>query len=314
MAARTLGEIFSGAGGMGQGAKQAGWRTLWAVDNDKWACKTFERNLGLRPVCADVRSIDWTAFERPDLIAFGFPCNSFSVAGDWTRDKGFASDKYGRLYKCAVDALSILQPAFFLGENVKGVLSKRDEFETIMRDLRGAGYAVAAVKVNAFDHGVPQTRRRVLFLGVRNGTGGAWAPLQRRKAMTSGEALAGLPDDAPNHERLNHSARIVDLLRKIPPGSSARECGLRKYRALYRRLDPAKPSFTILATTTTGNPHHWAEPRACTNRELARLQTFPDNFVFEGPRTSALSQIGMAVPPMLAEAAFRAARFGARGF
>ena len=71
----TVGEIFSGAGGTALGAKQAGWRTLWAVDSDEWACRTFERNLGLTPVCADVRSIDWTAFERPDCIAFGYPCD-----------------------------------------------------------------------------------------------------------------------------------------------------------------------------------------------------------------------------------------------
>lgn len=310
MAGGTVGEIFSGAGGIALGAKRAGWRTLWACDSDKWACKTFERNLGVKPVCADVRNIDWADFPKVDLIAFGFPCNSFSVAGDWTRAKGFDNQQYGQLYRYGVDALRILQPDFFLAENVIGVASRRDEFEAIMRDLRGAGYAAAAIKVSAADYGVPQIRRRVLFLGARNGTGGSWVEFQKRKPMTAGEALAGIPDDAPNHGKMEHSARVVEKLRKIPPGSSAKECGLSKYKSNYRRLDPGKPSYTIMASSTTMNPQHWAEPRSCTNRELARLQTFPDEFIFEGPRTSVMSQIGMAVPPMLAEAAFRAVRFG----
>ena len=295
---------------MALGAKRAGWRTLWAVDSDEWACKTFERNLGLRPVCGDVRSIDWAGFPKVDLCAFGFPCNSFSNAGDWTRAKGFANEKYGQLYKYAVDALRALQPDFFLAENVIGVATNRDEFAAIMRDLRGAGYATAAIKVDAADYGVPQERRRVLFLGARNGTGGSWVEFQMRAPVTAGEALAGIPDDAPNHRKMEHGARVVEMLREIPPGSSARECGFKEYKSTYRRLDPGKPSFTVIASTTTSNPQHWAEPRSCTNRELARLQTFPDEFVFEGPRTSVLSQIGMAVPPMLAEAAFRAVRFG----
>lgn len=294
MGARTVGEIFSGAGGIALGAKQAGWRTLWAVDNDQWACKTFERNLGLKPICGDARAVDWGALPKVGCIAFGFPCVSFSTAG---RRDGLEGEQ-GRLYECGIAALQALQPDYAIAENVLGIRNIPGELDIVASAMRGAGYRVEVAELDAAHYGVPQHRHRMIFLGVRKDLPAGIGHPQRHAAASGPEALAGIPPNAPNHE----VPPVRDEFAAVPPGGAGWKYGLTKFRASLKRMPNDGPARTVTASDST---IHWREHRLLSNRERARLQSFPDDFAFSGSPASVRQQIGNALPPKTAEAIFR---------
>lgn len=316
-----VGELFCGAGGLAVAAKMARvvdsrgrtyrCRSVWANDIDHWACATYRHNIGGRVIEGPVQELDFEKLEPIDGLMFGFPCNDYSVVGE---HKGLHGD-YGPLYTYGVKALNVHKPLWFLAENVSGLSSANEgeAFIRILEDLKsaGPGYKVTAHLYRFEDYGVPQMRHRVILVGFRADldlTFRVPKPTTLGHPVTAAEALQGVENVRFNNEQTRHSKRTVKLLSYIPPGENAWYPGVpeelrlnvRGYHmsAIYRRLHPDRPAYTITAKGGGGtHGYHWKEPRALTNRERARLQTFPDDFEFLGPKEAVRSQIGMAVPP-----------------
>lgn len=326
-----LAELFSGPGGLALGAIRSfaenedtiyGIEPVWANDYDADTCKTYARNIHngdeKRVVCTDVREIDFTKVPKFDVLAFGFPCNDFSVVGE---QKGF-DGKFGPLYSHGVRAINTHNPKWFIAENVSGLQSANGgrAFKQILRDLgsAGKGYALTPHLYKFEEYGVPQQRHRIVIIGIRKDLGLQFkvpAPTTKYNYVSAREAIENprISDTAQNHELTKQSADVVERLKYIPAGENAWYEGIPQHLRLnvkgarmsqiYKRLDPEKPSYTITGSGGGGtHVYHWLEHRALTNRERARLQSFPDSFVFEGSKESARKQIGMAVPPVGAQA------------
>ncbi len=325
-----LGELFSGAGGMALGASWASYKSwgfehVWAIDIDRDSCQTIKENKIVR--CdrvkrQDVRKVDFAALPGIDGLVFGFPCNDFSAVGE----RRGISGQYGGLYKNGVEALNALNPKFFVAENVSGLSSvnKRADFERILNELREAslGYTVVENLYKFEGYGIPQKRHRYMIVGFRSDTDVTFQhPKPNGKVKTAKEALEGepLPNYVRNNERTVQSQQVVERLKYINPGENvftAKRIPDRlklKMKSgatisqIYRRLLPDEPSYTVTGSGGGGTHlYHWEEHRALTNRERARLQTFPDTYVFEGRKESVRRQIGMAVPPEGAKIVFQA--------
>lgn len=320
------GEFFSGPGGMSLGVSQATGSSLvvehkWAVDIDADAVSTYNLNIAPVAVQADVRELDVTRLSPIDLFCFGFPCNDFSVVGEKLGING----SYGPLYSFGVSVLDHHQPLAFIAENVSGLSSANEgqTFRTILDDLAsaGPGYTVVPHLYNAEDYGVPQSRKRILIVGIRTDVTAKFlppAPLTGRpRTVRDALITSPIPEDSPNHERTKQSRVVIERLKYIRPGENAFTATLpdelklnvagAKISQIYRRLLPDKPAYTITGSGGGGtHVYHWEENRALTNRERARLQSFPDDFVFVGSKESVRKQIGMAVPPDLARAVAKA--------
>lgn len=330
-----LAELFCGPGGLGLGALLAsvsqndityGIKPVWANDIDEDACKTYTKNVHngdlVGVVCSPVEEIDFEKITAFDALAFGFPCNDFSLVGE---QKGF-NGKYGPLYTYGVKAINIHNPMWFMAENVSGLQSANNggAFTKILEDLEkaGRGYNLTAHLYKFEEYGVPQYRRRVVIIGIRKDLGLEFkvpAPTTPNKHKTAKQALEEppIPPDAPNNETTRQSEVVVERLKHIPPGENAWYKGIPEHLRLnvkkarmsqiYKRLHPDKPAYTITGSGGGGtHVYHWSENRALTNRERARLQSFPDNFIFEGSKESVRKQIGMAVPPKAAQVVIEA--------
>jgi len=326
-----LAEIFSGPGGLALGAIQSrvenekaiyGIKPIWANDVDLDTCKTYIRNIHggnkEQVVCSDVRKIDFKKVPKFDVLAFGFPCNDFSVVGE---QKGF-DGKFGPLYSHGVRAINMHNPKWFIAENVSGLQSANNgnAFKQILKDLgsAGKGYTLTPHLYKFEEYGVPQQRHRIVIIGIRKDLGLRFkipAPTTKYNYVSAREAIENprIPDTAENHELTKQSADVVERLKYIPAGENAWYEGIpqrlrlnvkgARMSQIYKRLDPEKPAYTITGSGGGGtHVYHWSEDRALTNRERARLQSFPDNFIFEGSKESARKQIGMAVPPIGAQA------------
>lgn len=331
-----LAELFCGPGGLANGAKSATVidkdgnkfevEPIWANDIDENTCKTYAMNIHngdlSKVVCAPIETIDINSVPLFDVLAFGFPCNDFSVVGE---QKGF-NGKFGPLYSYGVNAINIHNPKWFIAENVSGIQSANDgkAFEKILDDLKnaGKGYSITAHQYKFEEYGVPQTRHRVVIIGIRQDLGLEFkvpAPTTVNKYVSAKDAIENPPitADAPNNDTTSQSKVVVERLKHIPPGENAWFSGIpehlrlkvkgAKLSQIYKRLHPAKPSYTITGSGGGGtHGYHWSENRALTNRERARVQTFPDYFVFEGSKESVRKQIGMAVPPKAAQSIIEA--------
>lgn len=331
------GELFCGPGGLALGAK---WAKVtdengniykinhaWAVDYCESACKTYRRNICGNPddptvYVKDVKDLDIESLPPIDAFSFGFPCNDYSIVGE---QKGIEG-KYGSLYTYGIKVINYHNPLFFVAENVGGLKSVNDgkAFIQILRKLSeaGKGYKLVPHLYKFEEYGVPQTRHRIIIVGIRSDQNVEFkvpAPTTPDCYITSREAITNppIPADAPNHEFTRHKAKTVEMLKYIPPGENAwyegipEELRLKVKRTrmsqIYKRLHPDYPSYTITGSGGGGtHVYHWEEPRALTNRERARLQTFPDNFIFEGSKEKVRQQIGMAVPPKAAKVIFEA--------
>lgn len=318
-----LAELFCGPGGLSLGASRSkvsnkveefSVQPIWANDIDENTCKTYIRNI--HPAnpeavyCGPVEGINFDNVPKFDVLAFGFPCNDFSLVG---KQKGFEG-KYGPLYTYGVKAINTHNPKWFIAENVGGLSSANSgmAFKKILEDLKhaGKGYTITGHLYKFEDYGVPQYRHRIVIIGIRNDQKLEFkvpAPTHVGKHISVSEALKNIPKDAPNNEITKQSETVVQRLMHIPPGENAWYKGIpAKYRLnvkgakmsqIYKRLDPKKPSYTVTGSGGGGtHVYHWKEPRALTNRERARIQTFPDDFIFEGSKESVRKQIGMAVP------------------
>ncbi len=330
-----MGELFCGPGGLALGAERAyaegpngefKIKPLWANDIDQSTCETYRNNIikknGGTIIESDVRELDIAGLAECDGLAFGFPCNDFSVVGE----KRGIHGTYGNLYQFGVKVLNIHEPQWFIAENVTGLLSANagSTFITILEALKtaGPGYETTTHLYKFEEYGVPQSRHRIIIVGIRRDLGLQFkvpAPTTPNRPRTARDALENppIPDDAPNNERTRHTQKVVKMLEYIPPGGNAwcenipKELRLNvkgaRMSQIYRRLDPNQPAYTVTGSGGGGtHMYHWDEPRALTNRERARLQTFPDDFVFIGPKENVRRQIGMAVPPDGAAVIFQA--------
>ncbi len=317
-----LGELFCGPGGLACGAKTAQIENSeykiahkWANDYDRDTCDTYIHNICPENpesvICQDVRKLDIGSLSSIDALAFGFPCNDFSVVGE---QKGFEGE-YGPLYTYGVKVLKKYKPKWFLAENVGGLKSANDggAFKKILKDLENAGYILYPHLYKFEEYGIPQARHRIIIIGIRKDlpfifrvpSPAPYADIDN----TSRTALEVPPilKDAPNNELTRQSAIVTERLTHIKPGQNAFTADLpselqlnvkgAKISQIYKRLDPNKPAYTVTGSGGGGTHiYHYAEPRALTNRERARLQTFPDDYVFKGTKESVRRQIGMAVP------------------
>lgn len=330
-----LGELFSGPGGIGMGAKLAtigdsSYKIVhqWSNDFDKDTCRTYARNVMGDPestavIYGDVRTLDFdllASIGDIDGLAFGFPCNDFSVVGE---RKGFDGE-YGPLYTYGVKALRMFRPAFFLAENVGGLTSNANgkAFAQILKDMRAAGYKLVPHLYKFERYGVPQARHRIIIVGIRDDLDHEFrvpSPAPYESTDVSSRAaltVPPIPDWATNQERTKQSPTVIERLELIGEGDSAFTANLperlqiktaTKISQIYKRLHSERPSYTITGSGGGGtHVYHWEEPRALTNRERARLQTFPDSFVFEGSKESVRKQVGMAVPVQGARIIFEA--------
>lgn len=332
-----LGELFCGPGGIALGAKNAKVRFngsfasishAWATDYDADTCDTYRKNICPENpetvICHDIRTLDYellAAISEIDGLAFGFPCNDFSAVGE---QKGIHGE-FGPLYSYGVKALRMFRPKWFLAENVGGLRNANDgkAFDIILNSFKEAGYKIVPHLYKFEKYGVPQARHRIIIVGIRDDIPQVFrVPSPEPYAninVSSRNAIENppIPDNAPNHELTKQSDSVVERLKHIKPGENAFNANLpdhlklnvkgAKISQIYKRLDPDKPSYTVTGSGGGGtHVYHWSENRALTNRERARLQTFPDDFVFCGSKESVRKQIGMAVPPKGAEVVFNA--------
>ena len=325
-----LAEFFSGPGGMGYGAsiskvKDNSIEHAWATDYDQDSCNTYKRNIDSNNVyCEKIENffdlVDKKKIILPkfDCFAYGFPCNDFSNVGEQLGFKG----KFGPLYSYGVELINRYHPKWFVAENVGGIKSSNEgkSFTKILKDLEeaGKGYDLTVHKYKFEEYGIPQARHRIIIVGIKKELKLKFkVPKPTFKTMTSKEALSNIPKNAFNNELTNNSKQVIERLKYIKPGMSAFNSNIPKHLQLnvkgakisqiYKRLDPNKPSYTVTGSGGGGtHVYHWKENRALTNRERARLQTFPDSFIFEGSKESVRKQIGMAVPVLGAKIVFEA--------
>lgn len=300
--------LFAGCGGLDLGFIQAGHKIVFANDFDKDCKLTYEKNIGNHFWLGDVKQLDTSILPDYDILTGGFPCQGFSVANLY-RD---VSDSRNELYLQIVRIISETKPKYFLAENVPGLLSLGkgavakmilDEFKKIGIEDGGTGYSVKMYLLNAVNYGVPQSRKRVIFLGVSNN-------IEREKRdilfqnfppkkthdnkdpkckpfKTLRDSIGDLPD--PLHKNAGKILNHYGLKHKVK---------INGYMG-NRKLDWDKPGPTIVGRGGgTGGPVIAVHPncnRRFTVRETARIQSFPDDFEFCGATSSQFRQIGNAV-------------------
>lgn len=293
----TAVSLFCGAGGLDLGFERAGFKTIWANDFDKDACKTHQNWSEAEIVCGDISKVDVSMIPDSDIILGGFPCQGFSLSGPRKID-----DSRNSLYKYYVNIVKNKKPKAFIGENVKGLLTMGNGkiIDAIINEFSECGYNVFYKLLNAKNYGVPQDRERVIICGFRKDLGISTFeyPVPRNYIITLREALKNIPQ--PTDDEVCQA-----------PYSS-------RYMSRNRKRDWDDVSYTIPAmakqvTLYPGSPDMvkldkdlWefgknGITRRLSWREAAAVQTFPADLEFYGDLISKYKQIGNAVPVKLAE-------------
>jgi DNA (cytosine-5)-methyltransferase 1 len=318
-------ELFAGGGGLALGLEVAGFETAALNEMDHDACDTLRRN---RPswnvIEGDVSTLDFTGFEAIDLVSGGFPCQAFSYAGNRA---GF-EDARGTLFFEFARVIRETQAKVFLGENVRGLLTHDSgrTLEVIKSVISDIGYTLVKPRIlKALFYRVPQKRERLALVGIRNDLATrlekfTWPSVAGRvytlrDALCKGELF---DCDVPPSAGVSYPEHKAKIIAKVPPGGYWRDLPdalQREYlkgsyhleggkTGMARRLSWDEPSLTLTcapAQNQTGRCHP-VETRPLTIREYARIQTFPDEWVFCGSTMSQYKQIGNAVPVNLAAA------------
>ena len=328
-------DLFCGCGGLSLGFEKAGINVLVGIDAWQDAITTFNYNhKNSKGICADLSTLEPSEIEKElngksvDLIIGGPPCQGFSVAG-----KRIVDDVRNKLYKNFVRFVEYYKPKAFMMENVPNILSIGGGIvrDSIVKDFSDLGYKVVYQVLTASNYGTPQNRKRAVFVGFTNGFEFKFPERTVEKLITSSEALSDLPENsledgtsylvAPNcdyqklmrcnsdkvynHQITEHNERTKEIIALVPDGGNYKNLPeelqqTRKVHIAWTRLNSQKPSFTI----DTGHRHHFHYKwnRIPTVRESARIQSFPDDFIFLGTKTSQYKQVGNAVPPLMSEA------------
>lgn len=285
--------LFAGCGGLDLGFQggfeflgkkyaHTGFGVCWANEINPAACKTYSRNLGAEIICGDIKDVIKTLPNEVDVVMGGFPCQDISINGKMLGIKGRRSC----LYTYIIDAVKKTNPKVFVAENVGSLMLKQNEYslKTILHDFKSLGYEVTYHVYHAEDYGVPQTRERVIFVGTRKDIGKFAVPAPLGEpAITAGEALRDL-EDAPQSKEFSHVWSLA-----APSGEQG-----------SRRLVENRPGYTIRAECHGNIQFHYRLPRRISMREAARIQSFPDSFMFPCGIRETERQIGNAVPPVLA--------------
>ena len=314
----TFVDLFCGAGGLSKGLEMSGLEGICGLDWFKEACMTYSRNFDHPFVNGDIKSPEikeqfYKTVEkqlngrRLDIVAGGFPCQGFSMAGNRIVD-----DPRNSLYLELIEIVKHLQPDFVICENVKGLRSMLNGLveKKIIDDFHAIGYEMNVMTHCAADYYTPQKRERVIFIGNRIGLKNFHPKpiLQPSQYITTGAAIADLmemPENkAFNHVPTKHRPDMAQRMLELPEGQSL----YKGYSDAWKKCPWGEASCTIKENHGGVNIHPKL-PRVLTAREMARLQSFPDDFIFEGPKNKQLVQIGNAVPPLLGKAIGLAVRY-----
>lgn len=314
----TFVDLFCGAGGLSKGLELSGLEGICGLDWFKEACMTYNRNFDHPFVNGDIKDPEIkqkfydTVKEQLNgrqlsIVAGGFPCQGFSMAGNRIVD-----DPRNSLYLELIEIVKHLQPEFVICENVKGLRSMLDGKveQKILEDFRAIGYEMNVTTLCAADYYTPQKRERVIFIGNRIGKKNFHPKpiLNPTEYITTGESIADLmehPEDkAFNHVPTKHRPDMAQRMLELPEGQSL----YKGYSDAWKKCPWNEASCTIKENHGGVNIHPRL-PRVLTAREMARLQSFPDDFIFEGPKNKQLVQIGNAVPPLLGKAIGLAIRY-----
>ncbi len=295
--------LFSGVGGLDLGFVRQGFRVIWANDVDPRAVEVYRENLGGHIIEGDVRGL--ADFPEAEVVLGGFPCQGFSIA----RGTRSVLDARNSLYLEMMRAIQASHPRVFVAENVKGLLSMEGGavLRGVLWELTSLGYEVEARLLNAADYGVPQTRERLIIVGVRPGLPFRWPePTHARTGGCPGSPRGSSPSEAIRD--IPPSAQGASLVTLNRPHIWVRKSGAAagKVRKGWYSNPAALDEVggTIVANDRNWSPMIWEDDgtyRRLTVRECARMQTFPDDFVFCGPKTAQYRLVGNAVPPLLAE-------------
>lgn len=328
-------DLFSGCGGLSYGFVRAGFDVVAGIDNWRDSLITFERNHpGSKGILMDLGNFDPKNLEKitgkVDVVVGGPPCQGFSISGKRNPD-----DPRNGLYASFVKTVKQLRPKAFVLENVPNLVAMSGGRikDKILKDFTALGYEVKYKVMLASDYGVPQNRRRVVFVGTLGHNGFIFPEptfSDPESKATTGQAISDLPEGSVgdgtenkkkpasdyqakmrkktnkifNHEITNHDQKTKDIIALVPDGGNYKDLpdhlkNTRRVNIAWTRYSSNKPSFTI----DTGHRHHFHYKwnRIPTVRESARLQSFPDDFVFMGSKTSQYKQVGNAVPPLMAE-------------
>ena len=330
----TVLDLFCGCGGMSLGFEKAGFNVLLGIDVWDDALKTYAFNhKHSKAMNGDLSILGaenlWPILgnRKIDIIIGGPPCQGFSIAG-----KHVVDDERNKLYKGFVRMVKDFKPKAFVMENVPNILSIGGGVvkNTIINDFQSLGYNVQTKVLIASDYGVPQNRKRAIFVGMQHGNFDFDIPKVKRQ-VTTAEALSDLPESslvngAPypipansdyqvlmrkesngvwNHEITLHNEQTIKIIAMVPDGGNNKDLpskyqDIRKVHIAWTRLNSKRPSITI----DTGHRHHFHYKwnRVPTVRECARIQSFPDDFICLCSKTSQYKQVGNAVPPLMAQA------------
>lgn len=330
-------DLFSGCGGLSYGFEQAGVNILLGIDNDETALKVFEKNhKNAKSICGDIIKIGYDDIKqlignsKIDIIIGGPPCQGMSLSGPRKFD-----DPRNKLYLSFIRLVDEIKPSAFVIENVPGLVSLFGGKikDNIIKRLTSLGYTVNYQILCSADYGVPQSRRRVVFVGLKD-IMFDFDTINKKDTVTCEMALSDLPpltdslgtehakyatppkntyqklmrarsNDVRNHIAANHSENVMKIISMVPDGGNYKDLpdefrNTRNFHVAWTRFRSDKPAPTI----DTGHRHHfhYKYNRVPTVRECARLQSFPDDFVFEGNKTQQFRQVGNAVPPLMAQA------------
>jgi len=307
----TFVDLFSGAGGITKGLELAGLKGVCGLDWFEAAGKTYRRNFDHPFIEGDIKSSEkktefYEAVKKGlkgqtlNIVAGGFPCQGFSMAGNRIVD-----DPRNNLYKELLEIVTTLQPEFVICENVVGLRSMLEGKveQMILNDFAEAGYQMNVTVLRAADYSVPQKRDRVIFIGNRiNKTNYHPKPfLSPAEYVTTGEAIGDLmklgDDPEFNHVQTKHRPDMSERMLALEEGKSL----YKGYSDAWKKCPWNEASCTIKENHGGVNVHPKLG-RVLTAREMARIQSFPDDFIFEGPKNKQLVQLGNAVPPLLAKA------------
>lgn len=306
-------DLFSGAGGLSCGMVMAGFNPIASVEIMPQAVETYKYNFSTKKGLEDhieTRDInskevkqnlyDSVKGKEVDVIVGGFPCQGFSMAGYRVVD-----DPRNSLYKEMKDIVEHLKPKYIIMENVEGLrslLNGKVE-EKIIQDYKKIGYDINLTVLNSADYFVPQMRKRVIFIGNRIGESNFHPKplLTPDKYVTLGDAIGKYMKMKENKDInftfTKHTPEMIERLANVPEGKSL----YKNYSDSWKKSPWNKPSCTI-KENHGGTNIHPKLPRCLTARELATLQSFPDDFIFQGSKKWQLVQIGNAVPPLLGKA------------